>query len=158
MNATVWDPLLPATVLENIDLVAMILKRVEVDPLQFVRFGLVSKTWRSACRVDETLVLRAANTPPFLTKRVFMGLFGLWSGEANQFPRRERRYRDGWMYMYRSDATDMVLPAVGGMLYWEARLARNAAYQWAGEKRFGPGARRELGQFSGNASKRVRSW
>lgn len=59
MNATVWDPLPPATVLENIDLVAMILKRVEVDPLQFVRFGLVSKTWRSACRVDETLVLRA---------------------------------------------------------------------------------------------------
>lgn len=158
MDANAGDSYPSTTVLENTDLVAMILKWVEVTPLQFVRIGLVSKTWRSACRVDAALLIRAAKAPPFLTKCIFSGLFGLRSGEANQFPRRERGHRQGVMYMYRADAIDMVLPAIGGMHWWEERLARNAAYQRAREERFGPGVWCELSYSRGKCSKRARSW
>ena len=56
-------------VLENVDLEALILSHTMLDPTVFVRAGWVSRTWRAACRVDASLLLRAASSQSFLTLR-----------------------------------------------------------------------------------------
>ena len=114
-------------VFDNVDLVASILRHVEMDPLQFVHIGRVSTTWRQASRLDETLLLRAARAPAFLTKRTFAGLFGLLSHEAVAFPHRERAHRGGVMHVYEKHAIDGAMAAIHGVHFWKLRLARQAA-------------------------------
>lgn len=145
-------------VLGNIDLLASVLAHAELDPVSFVCMGLVSKTWRSVCLLDEALLLKAARAPRYLTKGVFAGLFGLTSVEANQFPRGQRAHRGSFLYMYRRDAIDAVMPAVGGMPGWLERKARQAAYQKAGTEQFGHTSRRALGWLSRDGAKRQRAF
>ena len=118
-------------VLGNVDLVALVLSQVQLDPVSFVRMGLVGKAWRLACRHDETLLLKAARAPHYLTKSVFAGLFGLSSEKANRFPRGKRAHRDSFLYVYRGNAIDAVMPAIGGVSGWEARLATRAVRELA---------------------------
>ena len=97
----------------SIDLVAIVLSHAVVCPRQLARWRRVSSVWREACGVDETLLMRAARSPRFLTKGTFMGLFGLTSAEADVFEREVCTNRHGLMYKYTADAIDAVLPRNG---------------------------------------------
>jgi hypothetical protein len=110
----------------SIDLVATVLSHAEVCPKQFARWRCVSSVWREACGADETLLMRAARSPRYLTKGTFMGLFGLTSAEADVFERDVCTNRHGLMYKYTAPAIDAALPAICGFAWWAARLARQA--------------------------------
>ena len=112
----------------SVDLVAIVLSHAEVCPRQFARWRRVSRVWREACGVDETLLMRAARSPQYLTKGTFMGLFGLTSAEAGAFERDVCTNRYGLMFKYTAPAIDAVLPAIGGFTWWAARLARQAEW------------------------------
>lgn len=141
-------------VLENVDLVALVLSHAELDPKSFVGVGMVSKTWRAASRVDASLLLKAAKSQRFLTKRVFQGLFGLTPAEADQFPHGTRAYKMGFMFMYKGDAINAVMGAIGGMCGWEQRMAQQAARHLAQEQRFGSSRWRERQWSPGRGAKR----
>ena len=100
------------------DIVHLILSHVDVDPPTFVRIGRVSKTWREAIRTDASLLLRSAHAQRYLTKTTFMGLFGLSSEEANQFPRQVEQWKGRVIFKYGGVAIDMVMEAIGGMGWW----------------------------------------
>lgn len=117
-----------SAVLENPDLVAAILAHVKLCPSEFVAIGRVAKVWRDACRADARMLLAAARTPEFLTKRTLMGLFGLHWHEADKLPRGKRPRRNGgFLYMYNAASIDCALPLVGGFEGWKQRLAKRAA-------------------------------
>ena len=125
-------------VLEDMDLVALVLSHVELDPKSFVGLGRVSKLWRAACRLDTSLLLKAACSEQFLTKRVFQGMFGLTSTEADALPHGKRAYRTGHMCMFAGDAIHRAIALIGGMQGWEKRMKRQAAAQKGLEERLGP--------------------
>ena len=75
-------------VLEDVDLVALVLSHAQLVPKSFVGLGRVSKVWRAACRLDTSLLLKAACSQQFLTKRVFQGMFGLTPSRASTAPGR----------------------------------------------------------------------
>ena len=111
----------------NVDLVALILSHAEVCPRRFAHWRCVSRVWKEACDGDESLLMRAAHAPKYLTKGTFMGLFGLTSAEADAFERAVCVGRKGLMYKYTTHAIDSVLPAICGFEWWEVRLARRSA-------------------------------
>ena len=112
----------------NVDLVALVLSHAVVCLRRFAHWRCVSRVWKEACDVDESLLMRAAHAPEYLTKGTFMGLFGLTSAEADAFERTVCVGRKGLMYRYTAPAIDSVLPAICGFdQWWEVRLARQAA-------------------------------
>jgi hypothetical protein len=119
----------------NVDLVTIILSHAAVCPTRFAHWRRVSKVWREACGVDETLLMRAARTPKYLTKGTFMGLFGLTSAEADIFERDVCVGRKGLMYKYSAPAIDAVLPSMCGFGWWAERLARRASEKLTSKRR-----------------------
>lgn len=113
-------------VLENVDLVAHVLLYAELTPESFVGVGRISKAWRAACRINASLLLKASRARPFLTKRVFCGLFGLSPAEADAYPHGKRAHKTGLMYMFSDSAIGVVIEKIGGMDGWEHRLAARA--------------------------------
>jgi hypothetical protein len=110
----------------NVDLVAVVLSHAEVCPRQFARWRRVSRVWQEACGANESLLMRAAHSPRYLTKGTFMGLFGLTSTEADTFEREVVIGRKGLMYKYTAPAINAALPAICGFAFWGERLARQA--------------------------------
>jgi hypothetical protein len=141
-------------VMNNPDLVCAILCRANLSPEEFVSVGLVCKSWREACRQDESLIVAVAKTPVFLTKGTFMGLFALSPAEADQTPREVRPWRGGVMFMYRAAAVDAALPSIGGLDGRKRRLADRARKQVEVEQTFGPRWRETY--WGGVGRKRVR--
>jgi hypothetical protein len=141
-------------VMSNPDLVSAILCRAKLSPAEFVSAGLVCKSWREACRQDESLVVAVAKAPVFLTKGTFMGLFALSPAEADQFPREVRPRRGGIMFMYRAAAVDAALSSIGGLDGRNRRLADRACKQAGIERTFGPQWRETY--WCGMGCKRVR--
>jgi len=88
----------------NSDLVALVLRYADLDPVSFVHMGLVNRAWRDPCQGDQDLLLRAAAGWYYMTKRALMGLTGLTSDEANTLPRtlkqRPRSRGGGVMWAY----------------------------------------------------------
>ena len=115
------------SVCNNTDLVAAILAQLDLDPWTFVMCGRVNMVWRKACRLDDSLLLRAARGRPFLNKNVLCGLFGLSHAEADTFPYRfSRAHKTG---LYKGADMDAVLASLGGLCGWKARLTERAARQ-----------------------------
>ena len=100
-----------AAALANVDLLAVILAQVDIEPWTFVVCGRVARVWRQACRADATLLLKAARSRSFLTKGVFCGLFGLTHWEADVYPHGMRAHKTGLMHMYSDQAVRVVLHA-----------------------------------------------
>ena len=122
---------------ENSDIVALILVHVTISPETFVTLGRVCKSWREECHWNERLLMKAAKSQAYLTKRVFMGLFALTPAEADRFPRQQcPRRGGGYMFKYSGAAIDAAL--VGGAAAWRERLAKRAAKQASIERTFGP--------------------
>ena len=125
-------------VLGDLDMVSIVLSNVNLDPVAFTGMGLVSKTWRVACRAGPGLLVSAASTPRYLTKTVFMGLFGLTSAEADALPRTELvRPQGRVVFMYSKPAIEAALPAIGGIEAWARRLAARAQNQARIEQTYG---------------------
>ena len=125
-------------VLGDPDLVSIVLSKVDLDPVALTCMGLVSKAWRVACRAGPGLLLSAASTPRYLTKTVFMGLFGLTSAEADALPRTELvRPQGRVVFMYSKPAIEAALPAIGGIEAWARRLAARAQNQALIEQTYG---------------------
>jgi hypothetical protein len=120
-------------VLGNRDLVALVLRYADLDPVSFVQMGLVNHAWREACQGDTDLILRAAAGRPYMTKRALMGLIGLTSGEANTLPReskpRSRTNGGGWLWAYSPAVAPAALLAVGGIEGRRLRLSHRAMEQ-----------------------------
>jgi len=113
-------------VFENVDLVALLLSHTKLTPKSFVWAGRVSKTWRAACRVDSSLLLKAAKSQTYLTKREFEGLFCLGPSHGEMLRRGAfcwglSRARGEDLYIYPEHAIDSAL------YIWAAQLARRAA-------------------------------
>ena len=111
----------------NVDLVTIVLSHAEVCPRRFVHWRRVSTVWREACGANETLLMRAARAPKYLTKGTFMGLFGLTSAEADSFERDVCVGQKGLVYKYSAPAVDDALPAICGFEWWAERLSRRAS-------------------------------
>jgi hypothetical protein len=117
-------------VLCNSDLVAIVLRYADLDPVSFVQMGLVNHAWREACQGDSGLLMRAAACRPYMTKRALMGLTGLTSNEANTLPRelkqRVHSHGGGVMWTYSHDVAHAALVVVGGMEGRRLRLEHRA--------------------------------
>jgi hypothetical protein len=87
-------------VLGSEDIVTLVLRAACLSPASFAACSCVCRTWRLVCHTDEQLLMTAALSRPFLTKRQFMGLFALSSTEADRYPRGMRAQRQGgFMHM-----------------------------------------------------------
>ena len=117
-------------VLCNRDLVVLILRYADLDPVSFVHMGLVNHAWRTACQGDPDLLIRAAAGRPYMTKRALMGLTGLTSTEANTLPRefkqRPPSHGGGGMWAYSPVVAHAALAIVGGLECRRLRLAHRA--------------------------------
>jgi len=124
-------------VLEDVDLVQLILLCVDtgLTPRVFARWRLVSSAWRTACGLDERLLMRAARTPSFLSKKTFSGLFGLTSDEADSFEREVFNCKHGIIYKYKEGSINDVITALSGFKWWSVRIAMRAKERQAWESR-----------------------
>ena len=110
-----------AAVLSNPDLVFCILSS-GIGPSTYFAATLVCKSWRDACRADETLLRLVALYQGGLTRGMFTRLFALTTREAREVPHTTRkRAQGGTYYLYGADAVDCVL-APGGFVKWRQRL------------------------------------
>ena len=66
------------------------LRHVRCGPEEFVALRRVSRAFKAATERGMDLVVGAAETPPFLTKRAFAGLFGLTWQEVAGHPHTTR--------------------------------------------------------------------
>ena len=117
-------------VLCNSDLVALVLRYADLDPVSFVQMGRVNHAWREACQGDPDLLMRASACRPYMTKRALMGLTGLTSNEANTLPRelkqRSHSHGGGGMWTYSHNVAHAALAVVGGMEGRRLRLEHRA--------------------------------
>ena len=110
-------------VLGSEDIVTLVLRAACLPPASFAACSCVCRTWRLVCRIDEQLLMTAAMSQAFLTKRMFMSLFALSSSEADCYPRGMRaRRQGGFMHMYMAEAVRTVLTQTGGMPAWRRRV------------------------------------
>ena len=113
-------------VLSNPDLVFCILSG-GIGPSTYFAATLVCKSWRDACRADETLLRLVALYQGGLTRGMFTRLFALTTREARDIPHTTRkRAQGGTYYLYGADAVDHVL-APGGFVKWRQRLESRPA-------------------------------
>ena len=110
------------------DLLAVILRN-NVGLWTFVQCRAVSKRLRQLCQSDESLLLSAALYTGGLTRTRFMGLFALTHAECNSFP--GARISRGWAcasyHLYRRDAIEQAMRAIGGVAGWRERMAAQAS-------------------------------
>ena len=108
-------------VLSNPDLVCCILSG-GIGPSTYFAATLVCKSWRDACRSDETLLRLVALYQGGLTRGMFTRLFALTTREARDIPHTtHKRFQGGTYYLYSKDAVDCIL-APGGFVKWRERL------------------------------------
>ena len=113
-------------VLSNPDLVFCILSG-GIGPSTYFAATLVCKSWRDACRADETLLRLVALYQGGLTRGMFTRLFALTAREARDMPHTTRtRAEGGTYYLYGAAAVDLVL-APGGFVKWRQRLESRPA-------------------------------
>ena len=129
-----------AAVLGDADLVALVLRHVRCGPEEFVALRRVSRAFKAATERGMDLVVGAAETPPFLTKRAFAGLFGLTWQEAAGHPHTTRSHKGGHMCVFGKPAIAAAARQVGTSVRWVHRLGARAvdrpmAYPVAPRKR-----------------------
>ena len=109
------------------DLVALILRN-NIGLWTFVQCSAVSKRVYEICRSDESVLISAALYTGGLTKTNFVGLFAFSPSECKRYPNTatERSWDDGVFYLYRADAIEKAVHAVGGVAGWRARIATRA--------------------------------
>ena len=114
-------------VLGNVDLVHAILEHVRMHRVDvFVQMGRISKTFRSATRLDNSILMTAALSQPFLNKGTLCGLFGLLYAEADTLPRQVRTFpRGGREYMYTREGVTRAWELVGSMDEFAKRKQRD---------------------------------
>ena len=103
-------------VFENADLMRCILVLADLDAREFARVSGVSSAFRLATLTDGSLLLAAAKSQEYMTRHVFMGLFGLDRAEAAAFPCKQRaRWGGGHFFEYDPAISRSTLDWVGGM-------------------------------------------
>ena len=116
-------------VLSNPDLVFCILSG-GIGPSTYFAATLVCKSWRDACRADETILRLVALYQGGLTRGMFTRLFALTQKEVLAMPHTvRRRPRGGVYYIYGAEAVECVL-SDDGFAQWHVRLSNRPAPRW----------------------------
>ena len=124
-------------VLTNDDLVHLILEHAQLSPSTFVGASRVCKTWRNACMRDASLLIKAASSCKYMTKRIVMGMFALSSAEANTLPRKVLPIYGGIMYQYDPQVATDAVDKAGGVDGIRRRLKKRSLEQASIEVAFG---------------------
>ena len=106
------------------DLIALILRN-NIGLWTFVQCSAVCKRLYEICRSDESILVSAALYTGGLTRTNFMGLFAFSPYECKRFPSTatERSWDVGIYHLYRGDAIEKAVRAVGGVAGWRTRIA-----------------------------------